>query len=211
MARNDKFQALVSSITQATLKHLSPKLLTTTKLASLDMLISHSILNITNNDRGGGVARGGGIIADKVAEIVGHLQEKIVVPRGCTLCCTHGILCAHVYKGHCHEDDMAVQMGPYGTVLHMIEDDASETLTSRGNFLELKMLGERICQHIVGFNPDTVEETMREMESQALVNQRYLFDESVTVGELLQRNRVRVTRFVRYAVGEKDRNSWANT
>ena len=206
VARNDRFRSLVSSITRATLAHLSPKLLTTTNLASLDVLTSDSIMNIVNGEEGGRLR-----VADQVAEIVGHLQERIVVSRGCTVCCTNGLLCSHVYNNRSvGEDGASVRMGTYGTILHMIPDkDSSESLTTRGDSSELRVLGERICQHIVGSDPDTVEESSRE-GSQALMNQSFLFDDSVTVGELLGKSGVRVTRFVRYALGEKEENPWTS-
>lgn len=209
VARNDRFQSLVSSITKATLTHLSPKLLTNTNLASLDRLTSYSIMSITGNETGTGERPG--TIADRVAETVGHLQEKIAISRGCTLSFSNGLLCSHVYNNRAIAQDGdgdGVRMGTYGTILHMVAVDSSDSLITRDNLSELKLFGERICQHIVGANPVFVEESSTE-ESQTLVNQKFLFDDSVTVGELLVKNGVRVTRFVRYALGEKDKHSWS--
>lgn len=203
VARNERFRDLVATITRATLEHLSPKLLTTTNLASCDFLMSDSILNI----EGGGASIGNGTIADQVAETVGHLQEKIAVPRGLTLSCSDGLLCAHVYKNSSLKNDAEIEMGTYGTILHMTSDNSSQALTARCDLTELKMLGERICQHIVGVSP--FEEDSKNT-AEVLLSQRFLFDESVTVGELLQRNGVSVTRFIRYALGEKETNSWTN-
>lgn len=197
VARNEKFQELVASIARNTLQHLSPKFLTATNLSSLDTLTSDSILNISDSEGSGGT------LADQVAIMVGHLQEKIAVPRGCTLCCTNGLLCAHVYNNRSPQGS-DIQMGTYGAILHMIGDD-SVSLTERDDILKLKALGERICQHIVGVNPHTIEE---KEGSQALVTQQFLFDGSVTVGDLLLRNNVQVTRFVRYGLGEKESNPW---
>lgn len=200
MARNEKFRALVSAITQATFKNLSPKFLSATNLASCDFLMSDSILNVEEDSVSGNVA-------DRVAAMVGHLQEKITVPRGCTLSCTEGLLCAHIYNNSSLKSESEVEVGTYGTVLHMISEDGSEPLTTRGDVKELKLLGERVCQHIVGVSP--FEEGLANT-SQALLAQRFLFDDTFTVGELLQRNGVSVTRFIRYALGETATNSWSN-
>ena len=199
VARNDKFHNLVSTIIRSTQKHLSPKLLNTTNLASIDFLTSDSILNITDKERGGDT------VADQIAEVVGHLQEKIAVPRGCALCCTNGLLCGHAYNNDSVQQGN-IQMGTYGAILHLVGDDTAEPLSGRSDFTDLKTLGKRICQHIVGVNPQTVEESSS--EGQALVNQPFLFDDSVTVGDLLQKNHVQVTRFVRYALGEKQDIPW---
>ena len=188
---------------------MSPKLLTTTKLASCDFLLSDSILNIEEDLKieVGRASSGSGTIADRIAEVVGHLQEKIAVPRGCTLSCTDGLLCAHVYKNNSLKNDTKVEMGTYGTILHMTSEDASEPLTTRSDLQELKILGERICQHIVGVNP--FDEDSKNV-AEALLSQRFVFDDAVTVGELLQRSGVSVTRFIRYARGERETNSWTN-
>lgn len=82
----------------------------------------------------------------------------------------------------------------------------SESLTSRDDAPELKVLGKQLCQHIVGANPKSIEEG-----SDTLVNQHFLFDGSVTVGDLLQKNSVQVTRFVRYALGDKESSPWNNS
>ena len=99
-------------------------------------------------------------------------------------------------------------MGPYAAVLHMNSYDSTESLSGRANLDELRKLGEQICQHIVGLNPVNVEAVESEV---SLVDQNFLFDESVTVGELLMRHRVCVTRFVRYALGEEQDNPWTNS
>ena len=200
VARNDQFKALVSTITGATFNHLMPKLLTTTNLASLDNLTADSILNISSSEGSGGS------VAGAVAETVGHFQEKISVSRGCTLCCGSGILCGHVYNNRANAGS-AVRMGPYGAILHMNSRNSSDPLANRQDLPELKKLGEQICQHIVGLNPATVEAGGSEG---SLVDQHFLFDDSVTVGELMERNGICVTRFVRYALGEQEENPWTN-
>lgn len=172
---------------------MSPRPLTTTNFSSLDVLTSDSILNIHNNDGVG--------VADQVAKTVGHLQEKIAIARGCTLCCSDGLLCAHVYNNHTPQAGIN-QIGKYGVILHMT-GGGSESLTSRDDEPELKILGKQLCQHIVGANPKSIEEG-----SDNLVTQCFLFDGSVTVGDLLHKNSVQVTRFVRYALGERESNPW---
>jgi translation elongation factor EF-Ts len=201
VARNDQFKALVSTITGATFNHLTPKLLTATNLSSLDVLISDSILNVSTNEDGDG-----GSVAACVAKTVGHFQEKISVSRGCTLSCTSGILCGQVHNNI--SNDETVRMGPYAAVLHMNSYDSTESSSDRANLDELRKLGEQICQHIVGLNPVNVEAVESDV---SLVDQNFLFDESVTVGELLTRHRVCVTRFVRYALGEEQENPWTNS
>lgn len=190
VARTEKFQSLVSTVTQKTLQHLVPKLLATTTLPSLDRLTTDSITNIVDRDSGHSVG-------DLAAEVVAHLKENLVVSRGCTMCCTSGLICSHVYKNRSLPDSDA-KMGTYGALLHLSAIDPGSAGTDVDK-AGLKELGERICQQVVGMNPESVEGG-----EGALVNQTFLFDESVTVGDLLRKSGVRVTNFVRYALGEKD-------
>ena len=190
VARTEKFQSLVSTVTQKTLQELVPKLLATTTLPSIDRLTMDSITNIMDRESGRSVG-------DLAAEVVAHLKENLVVSRGCTICCTSGLICSHVYKNRSLPDS-DVKMGTYGALLHLSAIDpgsAGSDMDTAG----LKELGERICQQVVGMNPEGVEGG-----EGALVNQTFLFDELVTVGDLLRKSGVRVTNFVRYALGEKD-------
>ena len=201
VARNNQFKALVSTITRETFASLLPKLLVSTSFASHDILTSTTILNI--------IRSGGATVGDSVAEMVGHFREKISVSRGSALSCTSGLLCGHIYNNRASgiSDDVSVPTGPYGAVLHMNNcDSSSNPLSERDDLAKLRKLGEQVCQHIVGLAPNVVEDTAGENNS--LVSQRFLFDDSVTVGELLEHNGVCVTRFVRYALGEKEENPW---
>ena len=94
-------------------------------------------------------------------------------------------------------------MGKYGALLHMSTESSNSAL----DVAELRMLGDRICQHVIGLNPTGVGKGVEEEEveeGEVLVNQPYLFDNSVAVGELMAEKGVSVTKFVRYALGEKD-------
>ena len=91
------------------------------------------------------------------------------------------------------------------------------------------LLGQELCQHIVGMNPKTIkpiekteeeqrkeenlkkelEEQMKESKERieivgetALLKQEYLLDPSLTVGDVLAQNDVTVHDFLRYECGE---------
>lgn len=120
------------------------------------------------------------------------------------MCCTQGLICTHIYKNQ-NPLTNGTQMGTYAALLHMISDDSESSIN-------LKVLGEHICQHIIGLDPRGIKEGEGVEASQALVNQKFLFDDLVTVGDLLIKSGAKVTTFVRYALGEKkeDVNVWTS-
>ena len=69
-------------------------------------------------------------------------------------------------------------------------------------------LASRLAQHVVGMNPSVIEEdgsdngAVKDGEtSGALLEQEYLFDDSVIVKDLLSREGIQVVDFVRYECG----------
>lgn len=138
-------------------------------------------------------------LGDLVAQAVGNLGENVVVSRGCVMAATKGLLCGFVYN-NVASAELAVAMGTYGALLHMLPD----TGEAFSNLESVQTLGNRICQHIVGMNPEVVKLGSKGIEdpSKALLSQEYLLDQSVTVGDLLEKNKAKVTKFVRYSLGE---------
>ena len=110
-----------------------------------------------------------------------------------------GLIFGHAYNSQTLGED-SVHMGKYGALLHM----STEPSNSEVDVAELRLLGDRICQHVIGLNPVGVEKEDEVEEDEVLANQPYLFNNSVTVGELMAEKGVSVTKFVRYALGEKE-------
>ena len=95
MARTEKFQKLLSALSRSALEQLAPKLLTTTSLPSLD---NHTVNNIAALVD----AETEKTMADITVETVGHLQEKLVIARGCTMRCSSGLICGHTIACSSH-------------------------------------------------------------------------------------------------------------
>ena len=190
VARNEKFQALVSSVTGAILAHNPPQLLSSADVPSTNHLTRETLASVkTVTDTK--------ILADLVAEYVGHLSENISITRACTMDATKGLICSYVYN-NLHPPGQEVAMGTYATLLHLLPKELEEFDSADAAVA----LGRQLCQHIVGMNPQAVDVGSEVNESQALLYQDYLLDSGVTVGTLLQRSSAQVTHFVRYALGE---------
>lgn len=190
VARNEKFQSLLSSVTETALS------LSTAGPPSDAPL---SVGRLTRDDIMPLHVQGEQTVGDLVAQAVGHLGENLVVSRGCVMAASKGLLCGFVYN-NMSSAELAVAMGTYGALLHMLPDTGEE-FSDPGS---IQILGNRICQHIVGMNPEVVKLGSKGVKdpSKALLNQEYLLNQSMTVGDLLEKNRAKVTKFVRYSLGE---------
>lgn len=138
-------------------------------------------------------------MGDLVAQVVGNLGENLVISRGCVMAASRGLLCGFVYNNMAPAES-AVAMGTYGALLHMLPNTGEEFSDPES----VQMLGNRLCQHIVGMNPEVVKLGSKGVKdpSKALLSQEYLLDQATTVGDLLEKNKAKVTKFVRYSLGE---------
>ena len=140
----------------------------------------------------------GGSIADLVAKNIGHFGENIVIARGCLATGNNNkVLGSFVYNG-VSVPDSGVEMGTYASLVLLEATNDS----NRANVDEIKNLGFKIGQHIVGMAPSSVVAGGNE-EGECLVNQSWILDNSVTAGEWLQSHDVHVTDFARYGLGDQ--------
>lgn len=190
VARNEKFQSLVSSVTETTLG-LSTTGPPSTAPLSIGRLMRDDIMPLP--------VQGGQTVGDLVAQAVGNLGENLVISRGCVMAASKGVLCGFVYNNMASAES-AVNMGTYGALLHLLPNTGEDFSDSE----PVQTLGNRICQHIVGMNPEVVKLGNKGVKdpSKALLSQEYLLDQSVTVGDLLEENKAKATKFVRYSLGE---------
>ncbi len=182
-------------VTQATMEHQSPKLLTTTNLPSIDHLSTDAILSLRQEGSSHKT------VADTVAETVGHLSENVVISRGCTLSASKGLMCSFAYN-NVRPPDAPLGMGTYAALVHLLPSGGGEVAVDSA-----RALGRQLCQHVIGMCPKAVYPRDDVDESQALVEQDFVLDASIRVGDLLRENCVEVTRFVRFELGEKQEQS----
>lgn len=111
---------------------------------------------------------------------------------------SEGILCGHVY-GNQSLEPHGLKMGKYAALLHLRPSD-------EGFSGDSQILGRNIGQHIIGMSPEVVEEGEDGVVDPAkvLTKQGFVLDDSVNIGEMLARHGAKVTKFVRYGVGENN-------
>lgn len=191
VARNDKFQSLLSTVVEAALTLSTSGPPSDTPL-SVGCLTRDDILPLRQ-------VGGEKTVGDVLAQTVGHLGENLVISRGCVMAASEGILSGFVYNNTASAES-AISMGTYGALLHLLPAGGEEFTDTAS----VQALGNKLCQHVVGMNPEVIKLGSKGVNDagKALLSQAYLLDQSMAVVDLLEKNRVRVTKFVRYALGE---------
>ena len=195
VARNQHFRSMVSSVAMSVYNQKIPP------IADLSNRCDHFMKDDihTTRVRESENQSDTETIADMIAKSVGEFSENIVVSRGCTFSARDGLICSFAYNNVGLVDSI-VALGSYGAFAHLLPIEEG-TFNSQAGDGQVRF-GTRLCQHIIGMSPLAVDPENGVPDSDALVNQGFIFDESATVGELLRRNGLKITNFVRYGIGE---------
>lgn len=196
VARNEQFRLLVSQVadTIITCSHSSSDSLQIEKFDSVfikDLTTPTTEQSLT--------------ISDLIAQKIGYFSENISVARGCVMMGGRGQIIPFTYN-QIVDQVTGVAMGTYAALVQLQASDGA-----REN--NIREVGRLLGQHIVGLEPKSISSTLSaegcgfvdgrgSSEESALLNQLYLMDNSVTVGEWLDRQGIQVTAFIRYGLGE---------
>ncbi|XP_071488554.1 elongation factor Ts, mitochondrial-like [Diadema antillarum] len=219
VARNSKFQHLVSHVAATTLASQREK-------SSNQEIVK---ISLGRDDLKTLVDENSKTVEDSTALTIGQVGENMSVRRALFLSSPQdSFIGSYVHSAlqkPQQEKSSKCTMGKYGALV--VFTKLGET---SANFRP-EVLGRRLSQHVVGMNPlrigvytppdpevqtkeeqtqppsESSEETSppppaAETESDEMLNQEYLLDPSLTVGELLQQENIQVLDFVRFECGE---------
>lgn len=132
------------------------------------------------------------------AEFVGSLAENLVLQRACVMHAPHGMLCGHVY-GNQWADPSGPKMGKYAVLLHLHPINECFSVDHQA----MEEFGNSVGQHIIGMNPEVIDEQEGVVDQEkVLTKQGFVLDDTMTVGDMLVSRDAKVTKFIRFAVGE---------
>ena len=106
-------------------------------------------------------------------------------------------------------------MGSYGALVSFnkvsvptsSEEGSSEQLEPTEEMSVMAVVGQQLCQHIVGMNPQSLGNPDAEGEDKdvntQLLHQEFLMDSDVSVNQWLVENGIQVKDFVRFQCGEE--------
>ena len=191
VSKNTDFRQLVAEIAETTYNNTKA----TTAQAPLIQHVDPSTVS-TLGLKG---ANNAGTIADLVAKNIGHFGENITVSRGCLATAVDDDvkLSSYVYNDIVLPESNVV-LGTYASFVFL-------RLINKGGAKDdlIESLGVKVGQHIVGMNPTTVDGVGGDgRKGECLVDQPYLLDSSVSVGDWLKSHDLHVTEFIRYELGE---------
>ncbi|EDV26411.1 uncharacterized protein TRIADDRAFT_23029 [Trichoplax adhaerens] len=188
VARNENFLNLLNDVALTTYHHGN--------IATMIRYNSEEIGNLTTHDSQRS-------LINITAATIGKIGENLILRRGIFVAApANGILNYYIHSvGKQISSDLNV--GKYGAIIASENIDKSQS-TSETSKLQQLNLSRQLCQHVVGVNPVRIrrDAARSEIDEDALLDQAFLLDNSVQVGELVERENLRVLDFVRYQCGE---------
>lgn len=157
-----------------------------------EVLLTHDLRDLKTKN---------GTLEELVAKTIGKLGENIKLGRAITMTTESDNVFGKYVHGPFVKNIDNCSVGKFGAIV------AVKPLRTDVNNEHISALSSKLAQHIVGMNPKVISESTTGKsnesldESDVLVDQEYLLDGSVTVGELLKREGIEVVDFVRYECG----------
>lgn len=144
-------------------------------------------------------------VSEAIINAVGQLSENIVLSNGYVVEVEEGVVASYVYnnvyQSQTPSEDIEMGIGTFASLVHLRPCKDCTLPPS-----DMVRLGWRIGQHIVGTDPSSVSSEESEgTTSSPLLEQSFLLDSSVTVGEVLEGSGVEVLGFTRHGLREKER------
>ncbi|KAH9426247.1 hypothetical protein DERP_007187 [Dermatophagoides pteronyssinus] len=168
---------------------------------------------------------------DLVVNTIQKLGENIRFVRGCLMRIPNNessqvrlLPYAHAVAGKIESNDPEIVLGKYGTIVAVTQLPESNTSVNEEEEMDttqmsknIDELGSRLGQHIIGLSPkivaplsteDTKESPQEEHitgdeEPEALIKQKFIFNEDITVEQFLRNSRANVLDFIRIECGEE--------
>jgi len=182
VARNEKFQSLVSTIAKEIANSSS---LHTTQDILKESLSGEQLKTLIASD--------GKSLGDLVALTIGNVGENMTPNRAVRMTVAPGLQI--VGYTHPSTNDQGPMLGKFGAMLAL---KTEESLTD---------LARQLCVQVVGMNPKSVgksddPKSENQDEEPLLYHQEFLNDPSLTVGEVMNKENVQVIDFIRFGCGE---------
>ncbi|CAG5123323.1 unnamed protein product [Candidula unifasciata] len=217
VARNEKFIAMVTKLVQECSAHFEKfnEKVISLKKAELDQIVGSDQATL----------------ADIIALNIGNIGENMSLRRGTFFRADSGcVLSSYVHPSGGNKSPKSILFGKYGAIVEMKQknkdDEPVMSLANLGSHLCQHIVGmnPRIIGDYVpkdndsqgtnvvekedsGYSSDASSDTEvssqnEDVDEDKLLQQVFLLDNSMTVGQLLCLNGVEVSHFLRYACGE---------
>lgn len=192
VARNENFQQFVEKASLACAQYIS-EVDNTNKITKIG-LETETLRNLKLDD--------GKTLGDHLALMIGVVGENASLKRAICYKTPEAVrLCGYTHPAPESHAEGKLMLGKYGSIA-AFNSNSEKTE-------EILEIHRKICQHIVGMKPEKIgdaeEDKPNEVkdEEKCLIHQEFILDESLTIGEILQENNIKIIDFQRFECGEK--------
>lgn len=190
VARNENFREFVEKASKACADYVKDvQNNDVTKIA----LESESLKNLKLDD--------GKSLSDHLALLIGKIGENTVLKRAICYKTSDSIkLFGMTHPAPSSFEDGKVIMGKYGTI--------AAFNSNTQNTSEIREVYRKICQHIVGMNPQKIGNAEVDKpnevkdEEQCLIFQDFILDPDMSIGDILKENDIKIIDFQRFECGD---------
>ncbi|EDO34261.1 predicted protein [Nematostella vectensis] len=205
VARNENFVDLVNTVTSTTLAYRRGIIQRNQKLNMFgdqvthlrEFILTHELSNLRVEHNNPDSM----LLSDMVAKVIGKLGENIKLGKAITITTDSDNVIGSYVHGPYVTKVHQCSFGKYGAMV------AVKPIKKGIDTSSLALLANKLAQHVVGMNPKVIgqggEADEKGGESEALLDQEYLLDGSLTVGQFTEKEGVQVVDFVRYECGAK--------
>jgi elongation factor Ts len=193
VARNENFQHFLEKASKACAQYIS-EVDNTSKITKI-ALESDSLRNLKSDD--------GKSLADHLALMIGTVGENASLRRAICYKSPEAVrLCGYTHPApEVAPVEGKLMFGKYGAIA-AFNSNSEKTE-------EIREIHRKICQHIVGMKPEKIGDAEQDQpnevkdEEKCLIHQDFLLDDSITIGQILQENNIKIIDFQRFECGEK--------
>lgn len=200
VARNELFMELVGATTLSVLNFRKEVIEQNLRVSSngdqnithlREVVMAHDISSLRHPDLGGD----GVTLEEHLVQLVGKIGENLKLKRGLALStATENIIGVSTHGNNAVLQN-GCRVGSFaGVVVLKPLTESSSTST------DLAKLARDLSQHVIGMNPQALDECNGVTKEESFLGQDFLLDDKVTVSELVHDAKVEIVDFIRYGL-----------
>lgn len=146
----------------------------------------------------------GKTLSDHLALMIGTVGENASLRRAiCFKSDPDILLSGYTHPALPDHAESTTIVGKFGALLAYKSQNRDENI---------EILGRKLCQHVVGMNPERIGSNSEEAvvdneEEKCFIHQDYILDESLKVREVLEENGIEIVDFKRFECGAQEGNN----
>jgi Translation elongation factor Ts len=199
VARNELFMELVGTTASSVLNFRKEVVEQNLKVSSnadhqnithlREVVMAHDMMSLSHPDLGGDIT-----LEEHLVQLVGKIGENLKLKRGLAL----STAIENIIGVSTHGNNAVTQNGCHvGSFAGVVVIKPLAESPSSSSSTDLVKLARDLSQHVIGMNPEALNEGNGVGKEESFLGQEFLLDDKVTVGELVRNANVEIVDFVR--------------